>query len=87
MSLLGLFFPFILGNAPYTSPDSFKQVCSTQFPQLIPQACVYGAFEASQEYFHNKRAHSHISKIQHSCNKAAEVAVCKASTNTKQAQP
>ena len=50
---------------------------------LIPQAFVNEACEASQEYFHNKQAHSHISKIQHLCNKVAEVTVFKADMNTK----
>lgn len=50
---------------------------------LIPQVFVNEAFEASQEYFHNKRAHSHFSEIQRLCNKVAEVTVFKGGVNTK----
>lgn len=48
---------------------------------IVPPAFVNEAFEASQEYFHNKQAHSHISKIQHLCNEVAEVTVFKAGMN------
>lgn len=76
--------PLILPLTALNRSVPLNSLClSRRVTGLVPQAFVNEAFEAGQEYFHNKRAHSHISKIQHLCNKVSEATVFKVDVNTK----